>query len=331
MPRNRSAVEQRREQILKQVEHLRARLATKSRKDYTSDFRYQTWLKLSRELIDELLGELNELDEPGEYDALPSAVVSDELGLRLEDVRLLIRLGDIETTGRKAHERVSREELGRLAALGAAELMRLSRQDAPAVFEVTVACLRRGDVRAAERSYRRLRARQSVIGTHALAAEIAIKLARGMYDEARRVISFVLREKFDERSVVATYLTKFLWGVCFKDPAAEVNTFQLLKPLFAGDPDARARIGTTVSDLQSRAMYITAALKRDIDDSLLPQLFADGREEVSRLLLNAVFSALYAEAHSHTSLRSAAFVLSTKQRIPHYWAPAELHEELNEN
>lgn len=331
MPRKRSAVEQRREQILKQVEHLRARLATKSRKDYTSDFRYRTWLKLSRELLDELTGELNELDEPGEYDALPPAVVTDELGLRLEDVRLLIRLGDIETTGRKAHERVSREELQRLAALGAAELMRLSRQDAPAVFEESVACLRRGDVHAAERSYRRLRARQSVIGTHALAAEIAIKLARGMYDEARRVISFVLREKFDERSAVGTHLTEFLRGVCFKDPAAEANTFRLLKPLFAGDPDAQARMGTALSDLQSRAMYITAAIKRDIEDLVLRPLPAKDKEEIDRVILSAVFSALYAEAHSHRSLRCATFMLSTEQWIPHYWAPAELREELRED
>jgi hypothetical protein len=330
MPRKKSAVEQRREQILKQVEHLRTRLATKSRRDYTSDFRYQTWLKLSHQLIDELLGELNELDEPGEYDALPVAVVSDELGLRLKDVRLLIRLGDIETTGRIAHERVSREELERLAALGAAELMRLSRQDAPAVFEETVVCLRRGDVCAAERSYRRVRARQSVIGTHALAAEIAIKLARGMYDEAQRVIGFVLMEKFDERSAVGTYLTEFLRGVCFKDPAAEASTFLLLKPLFAGDPDARARMGTAVSDLQSRAMYITAAIKRDIGDLVL-RLPTNEREGVDRLLLNAVFSALYAEAHSHASINSGTYVLSIKQMIPPYWFPAQLHEELGED
>lgn len=330
MPRKRSAVERRRGQILRQIEHLRARLASKSRKDYTSDFRHRTWLKLSRELIDELLGELAELDEPGEYDALPAAVVADELGLSLEDVRLLIKLGEIEAAGKRSHERVSREELERLAGVGAAELMRLSRQDAPAVFEETVICIRRGDILAAERAYRRLKARQSVIGTHALAAEIAIKLARGKYDEAERVIRFIMREKFDERAAVGTYLAEVLRGVCFKEVVDSAATFRLLKPLFAGDPDTRLQVGMVVSDLQARAIYITAAIKRDIED-LISQLPASQRVGIDRLLLNAVFSALYAEAHSPISLRSATFVLATKRRIPHYWAPAELHEELNEN
>lgn len=330
MPRKRSAVEQRRKQILKQVEHLRARLATKSRKDYTSDFRYQTWLKLSRELIDELLGELNELDEPGEYDALPPAVVSDELGLRLEDVRLLIKLGEIEAIGKRSHERVSREELGRLAGLGAAELMGLARQDAPAVFKEAVTYLRRGDVSAAQRSYKRLKARQSVIGTHALATEIAIKLARGKYDEAEHVIRFVLTEKLDDRSAVGAYLTEFLRGVCFREPEAEANTLRLLKPLFAGASYARTWTGTFASELQSHAMYITTAIKRGIGD-LVVQLPAHERAGIDRLLLNAVFSTLYAEAHSHSSIKSATFVLSIKQMIPHYWIPAQLHEELSED
>jgi len=144
MPRK-SAVERRSGQIAAQLEHLRTQLAKKSRKDYTSDFRYRIWLKKSHELIAELLNELSALNEPGEYDALPAAIIADELNLRLDEVQLLIRRGEIITTGKPAHERISREELGRLAELGPAELMRLSSQDADTVFKEAVNRLRGGE------------------------------------------------------------------------------------------------------------------------------------------------------------------------------------------
>jgi hypothetical protein len=142
------------------------------------------------------------------------------------------------------------------------------------------------------------------------------------------VIKFVLQEKRDELSTISANVTEFLRGVCFKDPAAEAETFRLLKPLFASYPSARAGLSTTVSDLQSRAVYITAVIKRKLEGFFPQPSLPNRREELNRLLLNAVFSALFAEAHYHNSLKCAAFVLSTKQEIPQYWAPAELHEEL---
>jgi hypothetical protein len=113
--KKRSAVELRREQIAAQLEHLRSRLASKTRKDFTTDFRHGAWLKQSHDLIDELSSELSALEEPGEYDELPVAVIADEIGLRLDQVRQLIRLGEVEAAGRRAHERVNRRELERLA------------------------------------------------------------------------------------------------------------------------------------------------------------------------------------------------------------------------
>jgi hypothetical protein len=80
MPKKRSAVEQRREQIVAQVERLRRRLASRTRKDYSTNFHYERWVAQSNALIDELLAELSVLEDPGEYDQLPPAVVAEELG-----------------------------------------------------------------------------------------------------------------------------------------------------------------------------------------------------------------------------------------------------------
>jgi hypothetical protein len=88
-----SAVDKRKLEITRQLEHLRSQLAKKSPASYANENIYRRQLKRSRELISELEGELLILNDPGEYDELPSAVVADELGLKCEQVRGLIKLG----------------------------------------------------------------------------------------------------------------------------------------------------------------------------------------------------------------------------------------------
>lgn len=99
MPRKRSAVEQRREQIAAQVDRLRRRLASRTRNAYSSDFYYERWVGQSSALVDELLAEFSTLDDPGEYDQLPLAVVAEELGTTPSKVRLLIKSGEILAEG----------------------------------------------------------------------------------------------------------------------------------------------------------------------------------------------------------------------------------------
>jgi hypothetical protein len=330
MLKKRSPIAQRREQITKQLIHLRSHLSLRTRQDYTTDFRYEVWLRHSQALIDELLDELSILDEPGEYNELPIAIVADELGLPISQVKTLIRLGEIEITGKRAHERVSRIELERLTILRTDEILRQSKQDAESIFSQVVAQLRSSDVNSAGRSCRRLKARQSVIGNYALATEIAIQLLKGLYQEAERVIKFIIREKFEDRVIIGTYLTKILRDVCFQDGKAKAETLRLLKLLGAEEERKVTKAGLASDELQHSTMYIATVVSISLEKFISRMGGVDPQGEFYRLVKDGILSALYAEAYSQTSLKSKFFILSTQHRMPHYWEPARIFEELYE-
>src|SRR5882762_8269856 len=102
----RSQIERRRVQITDPLEHLRRQFSLKTRKNFTTDFRFQNWIERSRDLVALLECELSILEEPSEYNELPMAVIADELGMRLEGVARLIKLSEIEATGASPHYRV---------------------------------------------------------------------------------------------------------------------------------------------------------------------------------------------------------------------------------
>jgi hypothetical protein len=332
MPKRRSAVEQRKEQITAQIQHLHTQFSAKTRQDYTTEFRYEMWLKQSNNLIDELLDEITALNEPGEYNELPMAIVADELGLSLHQVKNLIKIGEIEVTGRRAHERVSRKELERLAKLGTDEILKRSRQNVDEVFIQAVASLRNGDLDMAEESYRRLKARQSIIGNQALATEIAIHLVKGMYEKVGQVVRFIHKEKFYDRLTIGTYLAEFLRDVHFKDRNARTDMLHLIKPLINSEVKESIRTSKAPDDLQFAAMYISEVVIEGLEEFFMrSSLSTSQRAEFYQLMRDRIFSALYAEAHSFASFKSKAFIITTKQRVPYYWEPARLIEILHED
>lgn len=330
MPAKRSAVKQRKDKIIEQINHLGTQLASKTRKDYSTDFRYELWLKKSQSLINELLEELSILDEPGEYDELPVAIVADELGLSLSQMYMLIKSGEIITSGRHAHERISRRELERLAKISVYEILHQSKQDVDQIFSQAVAQVRSGDLNSAERSYHRLKARQSSIGNFSLATEIAIQLAKGMYEKANSNIKFILGNKPDARNAVGVLLAGFLGGVCFIDQKAKSTALYGLKMLI--DDEANETIKTSIhsDNLQSTAIYISIVLRRQLEKYVSHSLSVNQQSEFYRLIKDGIFSAIYAEATSKTSWKSKVFIVSIKQKVPHFWEPAKLFEELNE-
>jgi hypothetical protein len=76
------------------------------------------------------------------------------------------------------------------------------------------------------------------------------------------------------------------------------------------------------------AMYVTSVVVEGIEGTVRLAFSADQRSEFYRLVRERIFSALYAEANYGTSLRSQMFVHSAKQKLPHYWEPARLIDEL---
>jgi len=67
------------------------RSATKA---FKTDKGYEQWRKKWPERLAELEDELSILNDPGEYDSLPAAVVAEELGLNIGLVESLIYCGD---------------------------------------------------------------------------------------------------------------------------------------------------------------------------------------------------------------------------------------------
>jgi hypothetical protein len=324
MPRKRSAVEQRREQITAQVERLRRRLTSRTRKDYSTDFHYKRWVAQSNALIDELLAELSVLDEPGEYNQLPPAVIAEELDTTTSRVRLLIKGGEIMASGKPAHEYVSREELADACQAGVKELMRRLSQEAHEIFEESVAYLHQGRLRLAEKSCRRLVARESIVGTFALPYETALLLAQGDLDEVEARLTFIRRAGDTERPRLLHNLRRILRGMSFQSDAAKVAAERLLHGRESCDAESHKVLGLKLDEQQQLATFITTVIFTEIDQRWKKRLRVGRREELQEIVLSAVYSSLHAHESYDRLASSKEFVDAIRILMPRYYKPAKL-------
>lgn len=334
MPRKRSAVEQRREQIIAQVERLRRRLASKTRKDYSSDFHYRRWVEQSLALIDELLTEFSILNDPGEYDQLPPAVAAEELGTTTSKVRQLIKGGEILASGKPAHEYISRDELAVACETGVKELLRRLDQEAAEVFEESVTYLHQGQLRLAERARQRLVARESIAGVFALPYETALLLARAEIDEVDARLRFIMRAEDVERARLLQQLRRILRGMCFLDEAERAVAERILHGDELNNVEGRKGLGSKLDELQQLAMFVTTVVLDEIDRRWKRRLRAGQREELSRIIRNAIYSSLHARESYDRLAASGEFVDAISVLMPRYYQPALLISNLvrgNEN
>lgn len=225
-----SAVENRKRQITQQLDHLRSQRLRKGLSHYANENVYRRQLKRSQELISELEDELLILNCPGEYDELPVAIVADELELKYERVRGLIKLGEITATGKMAHERISRKEIERITLMGVSTLLRLSKQASAEIFEQGIQYLQRGDLEAAERTYRRLNARESWRGPFTPSFLVGFELASGnLYDALSSVKIIFECEDLLLRIAIMTYLRRLLQSIHLKENGSQELCNQLIK------------------------------------------------------------------------------------------------------
>jgi hypothetical protein len=327
--RDRSAAEIRRGQITRQLERLCSRLITKGPSQYADETAYRRHLGRTRELISELEGELSVLECPGEYDELPAAVVADELGLRLDQIMRLISLGEVEASGPRARPRVSRAELERLARLGPATHMALAAQSARHIFTEAIGRLKAGDIATAQKAYSRIKARETCIGNYALALEIMLGLAEGRYEDASRAVRFILGERLRHRDIICSHLTQALRGARFKSDEARGQALRLLK-LLGADSLAAAEQGAGEGGTELTALYVAAAVQEGVWELITKHLPPQHLNELNRCLRGAVFTALYARAHAATSVRSMSYLAELERRVPHFWEPLQLSEDLCE-
>jgi hypothetical protein len=314
-----SEVEKRREQIGRQLDRVRLRLMQKSAGRYPSEAAYRYQQRRARELLADLEGELSALACPGEYDELSVATVADELGLTCNQVRSLIKSGEIEASGSAGHERVSRVEMERVAVLGAAELLRLSRQGSEEIFEEGVAQLRSGDLESAERAYRRLDARRLWKEPHAPAFLLCLELVKGDFEEARYSMDSIYGcEDLSVRAARLACASLVLEGMNFTSPRAVALRERLLAesaPTQRRERSQPARPGELEGELQGRVAYLAAAVRHEllkrgprqrIDAFHIRVEMTD--EELTSLLRDTIYTALYAENTFHKSEASRAYV-----------------------
>jgi hypothetical protein len=339
-----SAVEQRREEIDRQLTRLRAQLARKSRRDFTTDFRHRSWLKGTNALISELLEELSALDDPGEYDELPAVVVADELGLTRGQVRMLIRLGEIAAAGRAAHERISRSELERIAGPGASELLRLGRQESAEIFEQAVPFLQGGDLEAAERAYRRLEGREGWAAPYAPAFLVGLELARDDVAGALSTLRLIYGiEDHLQRVAVMSYLGRALRGMGLSEGAGRELCTRLAALADEAAGGARSGAGRRVrpaavdpDELKWRAAYLAASVMIELRGrGLFGERPAQGgtarasEQEAGRVVRDALYSALYAEAFYDDNSACRLYADMTRAAAADFRGEAKLLEGLS--
>jgi hypothetical protein len=230
-----TAVEERKHQILAQLSRLKYQLISKTRSHYKTEHSYRSAQKRTSELITELESELSILESPGEYDELPTAVIAEELDLTINQVRSLIKLGEIRASGKLAHERISRDELERLCTLGVAELIRRSEESAADIFEQSIPYLQEGELEAANIAYQRLEARESWSGPHAPAFLVALELARGEIEHALFTLKCInTYPDILHRLAIRSCLGRILRTIRYEEPAARELCKQTLRYIETG-------------------------------------------------------------------------------------------------
>jgi hypothetical protein len=263
-PRSRP-IAQRARTVTARIAQLKEHLSSRARDAFKSDYHYRTWYEKTNALLSELEDELSVLNEPGEYDQLPPAVVAEELGTTTDKVRQLIKGGEILATGKPAHEYVNREELAAACEVGLAELLRRLRQEAPQIFEESLEHLHQGHMGLAERACRRLVARESIAGGFALPYETAFHLACGELDEVEARLGSIGRAEDVARARLMHNLRRALRGMSFEDEAARATAERFLGSDEAPTSDGPKVIGSKQDELQRLAMFITTVVFNEID------------------------------------------------------------------
>lgn len=335
----RSAAEERARQITLRLDDIRSQLATKTRDHYADEETFQRQRRRVQELADELEAELSVLRCPGEYNELPVAIVADELGLTYRQVRNLIKSGEIEAAGRAAHERVSREELARVAGLGPAELLRLASQESAEIFEEAAPRLQEGDVEYSERALRRLNARGGWQEAYAPAFIVGLEIVKREFDSALSSVRLIyeLRNPL-KRAAALACLGRLLKGM--KPEGGDVQSFRerLLRIVESGsvkagifDKGSLELSDDKAGEIQRHAMYLAAAVRTELRKYQSRHKYAKRESsaeipyrEFNLLLRDILYTALYAEASYDESAVSRAYVEVIKKVMPAKYRPAVL-------
>lgn len=337
-----SPIELRRQQIYKELGKLRDEELTKTRRYFKSDEGFEESKRRRAEKVADLDAELSILGDPGEYDELPFAVVAEELGVSASTVGTIVScLRELEPVDDEARQdRVTRAELDRIFETGVEELLRLSEQESPEIFEEALPYFHAGDVKMAEKAYRRIEVRDSWRGSHAPACELALDLLKGDLHGAMDRVMHMCKMDANYNTTMLLYTGRLLRGMKLREHLAEALREQILLITEGASRNPfeyyhwwrSKKIGKRQDETQQRAMYMAAAVQNALKRYKWVQQFKSYHDRSSRMrdeefegiIRDAVYTALQAEATYSESAASKKFVDTTLGMIPRWWAPAEL-------
>lgn len=345
MPRQSNApspIEHRKRQISKETDKLHEQLATRLRRSFKTEQGYSKWRQSQLSKIDALEEELSILNDPGEYEELPVAVVAEELGISSDKVIAMLRGGELEPSeaGEESRrDRVSRAELERALDVGVEELLRLSAQESEPIFEDAVTHVQAGDLQKAEKAYQRIEARDSYRGMRVPALTIALELLKGDLEGAQFSLRLWLDTDQTNLAILFTYLGRLLRGLKLPEHGAQVVCEHILavaegtnqRPFdYVGHRSKQ--IGKHLDETQQRAMYLAAAVQDSLKKYRHIQQFKFYHdrsskmrdEEFETIIRDAIYMALHAEATYETSAASKMYLDALTIMVPRWFAPAEL-------
>jgi hypothetical protein len=275
--------------------------------DYPNENVYNRQLKRRRDLRDELEEELLILNCPGEYSELLVAIVADE--------------------------RISRAELERITTTDVRTLLLRADEESAEIFEQAIPLLLDGDLEAAKLAYRRLEGRENWLAPYAPAFIVGLELASGDPEGALFSIKLINEhEDLRQRLAIKSNLRRLLQGMMLKDERCQELRDQLM--LSEGNTIRKRHKTDRLPDdkhedsLQRQAIYLTTAVVRELLKNRPggEQPRSSG-QETYRIIQNAIYTALHAEAFHEGSLSSRSYFDKLRGMIPESYPLAKLLDE----
>lgn len=337
-------IELRRGQIEREIEKLQLPKNQKTRRDFKSDEAFEIWKERLKKKLHELNEELIILDSPYEYNELPLALAAEELGVTLEDMQAFVReeLIAVSFNGEyRAGARMAREEIALAAEVGTEELLRIAYQNAENVFEEAIEFMRAGNLARVEKAYERMESfSYESSWSYWEALEIAVNLMRGNYEELKDAFSF--RYYNEEQSIAALKTIRRVVEVIEpKDHLCAILKERILavtdgKKATPFDSSYSSYEGTeffsNMDENQRHSMFLTTVVMQSLETHKFNQWLKSSRhnitselkkEELERMIRNAIYTALEAESTYHDSPSSKFFVDRFVELFPQRWIPAK--------
>jgi len=337
-------IEQRRNQIEKELEKLKLPKNQRKAKEFKTPEAFENWQERQAKKFNELNEEIVILNNPTEYHEIPLAIAAMELGVSLNEMLQIVKEELVETgfdSEYREGNRITREELARIIEIGAEELLRIANQSVEEVFEESLRFLHEGNLEAAEKASERIdKFHYEVSYQYSIAYSIGLELLRGDFDALKS--SFWFRDSYDQMELAATLkaLRRAVVGIEPADHLTAVIREQILAVadgIKEGVFDnafysyESSQFFSQMDENQRHAMMIASVVLAAVDKynmktsmSKWSRFSPEPRaEKLEMIIRSAIYTILEAESTYHESPSSKLFVDKYVELFPKRWVPAE--------